>query len=72
MSSDADCIETPYYSPSEWHGSASLARPSQSAACLPPSASVQPGRWSLWQPEALQWLSGSLVLSSGPQAEPRK
>lgn len=67
---EADCNKALHFLPSVWRGSASPARLSQSAACLPPAASVRPRRWSLWQHGEPQWLSGSLVLSFVPQAEP--
>lgn len=50
-------------------GWASPARQSQIAAYHPPTASVQPGRWSLWLPAVPLWPSGSLVWISVLPAE---
>lgn len=56
--------------PSGWRGSASPARPSQTAACHPPAAAARPGRWFPWQHAALLWPSGSPAWLSELPAEP--
>lgn len=59
--------------PSGWRGSASPARPSQTAACHPPAAAARPGRWSPWRREAPRWPSGSPAwLSELPAAPARE
>ena len=56
--------------PSGWRGSASPARLNRTAACRPPAAAAQPGRWSPWQRGAPRWPSGSPGWPAEPPAAP--